>query len=592
MSLTTRQISMMAYLVNRPDWVTSDQMSVHFHMNRKTVQREMREIQDYFGKDIVLNMNPRRGYRLEQISPAAQSELIQTTEFYGGVKNCLLPRPSTLVLYLLFLSDYISMQELADTFFYSKTVIAVEMENVRRWCERQANLTLEISRTKGLRIYASEYRKRIFFINFGSRAAFQSLPFDEEIKKNYESMLLLTRDVLQRLVIRKGFLISGESLLKTTRFIAASILRDRMGYLLTGSIPDYPENPVVAEFAHVMRDEYGISLSSLECRSISLLFDDCDRLPSGYSAQEIQPTLDRGLQRFERSICALLQQPEKTIFKDRGSMASCLSAMLKRDANQDTAVNHYNEDIVVMEPLAVHLTHRFLKDCFGLPINKETSFLSLFVADALKELQKELQEKPALLLISNQNIAIIEQIRNALRRECTVSLGPIHAVPVYYMEVHPEIAEQYRFILTTQQECILQHPEYYLIPPLPTSSVVKEFDFFLQENLRDGQLSAQQMLRDRCFRKISFTEHCPSLEQLLGLPDDGTFTYHLFGNGNLHVARVCSQASTMLHVFELKYPLAFRMKSVQRVIFSSLRPGDADAFLFYQTVSELLKEYS
>ena len=54
------------------------------------------------------------------------------------------------------------MQQLADIFYLSKTAVALEIDTVKRWIDRYAELDLEISGTKGIRILASEKRKRIY----------------------------------------------------------------------------------------------------------------------------------------------------------------------------------------------------------------------------------------------------------------------------------------------------------------------------------------------------------------------------------------------------------------------------------------------
>lgn len=116
MYLTIRQIDLVAYLLNCGQWRTSEQLSETFGLNRKTIQSEIKWICDLLDTECEIEVHPRKGYRLTALTQAGRKTLRDTIRFYGDTRNSVGVRPSSLVLYLLFQDDYVSMQHLADVF--------------------------------------------------------------------------------------------------------------------------------------------------------------------------------------------------------------------------------------------------------------------------------------------------------------------------------------------------------------------------------------------------------------------------------------------------------------------------------------------
>lgn len=144
MQLTKRQIDILAYLLSRKDWVTSEQLSIHFEMNRKTIQQEIKLITEALaGKGMIISSKS-RGYYLEHLTEEMRFYIREEIMKYGG-RNSLGLKPSSLVLYFLFLKTHITMQTLADTFYMSKTAISLELSTVKRWVDRWEGIELEVS---------------------------------------------------------------------------------------------------------------------------------------------------------------------------------------------------------------------------------------------------------------------------------------------------------------------------------------------------------------------------------------------------------------------------------------------------------------
>ena len=69
-------------------------------------------------------------------------------------------KPSTILVYLLFQKDYVSMQSLADIFYMSKTAIANEIKVIKKWLVRNKRVNFDVSIKNGVKIICVESVKR------------------------------------------------------------------------------------------------------------------------------------------------------------------------------------------------------------------------------------------------------------------------------------------------------------------------------------------------------------------------------------------------------------------------------------------------
>lgn len=589
MYLTIRQIDLVAYLLNCGQWRTSEQLSETFGLNKKTIQSEIKCICDLLDAECEIDVHPRKGYRLAELTENGRQKLRDTIRFYGDTRNSVGVRPSSLVLYLLFQDDYVSMQHLADGFFLSKTTVASEMETVRRWIARRTDLTLDISSVRGIRLEGNELRKRMYCVNHATRTAFGSLPFSPEIKEKYVNYLDGCREIIQKLMVVHKYLLTGESMFQISRFIAISLLRTQMGYLLPTDIVE-PEDipPLVCDTASQLGQKLGITLRQTEQQSVSALLKTCDRISNGLSFSDKTPVipgiLSEQLNLFEERLCQLLNVPFQPLFQDRKQVLQHVYNMILRRRNNQVAVNHYNEEIIRQYPLAVHLTHRLLPECFGLDISKETSFFSLLVQSAIHKLKREI----SVLLISNQNMPVAQQIEGWLRTKGEIPIGDFHVLPAYAYELQPQIKEEYDILLTTQKETLILHPEVYLIPPIMTQDEMDQLNFFIKALLEERRIHMQNSLREKYMQEQTIDEPNTDLYALLGCQDDGTLSYHAYSSVYLHVARLAPDIDTGIRIFHLSKPITFRHKRVKELIFTQFCQGEDFIFDFDQTVSDIL----
>lgn len=584
MYLTVRQINLVTHLLNCGQWRTGDQLSETFGLNRKTIQSEIKAICDLLDAECELEVHPRKGYRLTALTENGRQQLRDTIRFYGDTRNSVGVRASSLVLYLLFQEEYVSMQHLADAFFLSKTTVASEMETIRRWISRRTDLTLDISGVHGIRLDGEELRKRMYCVNHATRTAFGFLPFPQETRKRYVTYLDCCRENLQKQMVAHNDLLTGESMFQISRFMAISLLRTQMGYGLPEQCVDNePILPLVADTSAQLLQNLGLTLNPHEQRSVCTLLKTCDRVSNG--GVLIPGVLSDRLNIFEKRICQLLSVPIQPLFSDRQMVLEQIHRMLLRSQNEQVAINHYNEAIVRQYPLAVHLAHRLIRECFGLEISKETSFFALLIQSAISKIRK----LPSVLLISNQNFTVTQQIEGWLRKKGEIPIGDFRVLPGYAYELQPQIGKDYDILLTTQKETLVQNGEVYLIPPIMTQAEMDQLNFFLKALQEEQQTECHKTLLQTYFREETVSETNAELHALLGCRDDGTLSYHTYDSVYLHVTRIAPDVETKIRIFHLDKSIVFRHKRVKELIFTQFCQGNAGLFDFYQTVAALIQ---
>lgn len=584
--LTDRQIDIIACLLLRTGWVTSEQMSEHFKLNKKTIQIEIRNISEAMGKECVIASSYHKGYCLEYISEEAKSYIHQEVVNHGG-RTSLGIRPSSFVLYLLFLKSYISMQKLADTFYLSKTAVALEIETVKRWVDRYDGLKLEVSNQKGIMIHAREERKRIYCAKFGSVHAFQSMPIAGEIVKEYESCLIKTKEILLSFCTRFDFAITGEEFSKNARFIAVNILRSRMGYSCEDNLRHGEKSPEILWLARQIEEQTHYELRDTELDAIRSMLEESCLLSLD---SDLDWEMDARLCMLEERIGGILGIPHNRLFVKRDLVLHHISKMERRFQAGNIAVNHYNEDIVLRYPLEVHLLYRLIPECLEMKITKEYSFMAMFLSSGLDAYR----DSVSVLLVSNQNMSIISQIEEIVRQNAVYHVREFQVMPGYLFQAQPSVCQDYDILLTTDKEDMFLDYPFFLINCILTRKDAADLNRYLSEKQEELHQKKGMVIKNKYLTEVSVgfgREEIRTLEQALGIDLDDSYSLHTFGNENLYIGRICPAAETGIGIYIMTRPVHFLNKKIKRVVLAQFKEGEKGIFDFFDVVSDILYEF-
>ena len=128
-------------MLRKGDWITSEELSRMLEWNKKKVQQNMKWLIKDVGKEGCIETQKNKGYRVCRISKRFRSEILKDT-FYNEVYFNLDERRIILSMDLLFRRQYISMDQLAEDYYLSKSVVFEEIRQMRRWFGRNNDIQL------------------------------------------------------------------------------------------------------------------------------------------------------------------------------------------------------------------------------------------------------------------------------------------------------------------------------------------------------------------------------------------------------------------------------------------------------------------
>lgn len=583
--LTTRQINILTYLLSKEEWVTSERLSMHFDLNRKTIQLEIKNISESLGNKCIILTSHHSGYFLKYLSDDAQDFIREEVTRYGG-RNSLRLRPSAFVLYFLFMNSYVTMQMLADNFYMSKSAVSLELNTVKRWVDRCDGIEMEVSNKNGIMLHAEEMRKRIHCAKFGTVNVFRSIPLQKEVVDEYENYLNAVGQILIEVFTSYGYFVTGEEYHKNCRFIASCILRSRMGYMRPSEEMHKPDSPLTLAVANLVRERLGYKLEAAELSDIQAMLEESSVL---FVENASYPEIERKLALLEDEICSVLNIPHAPIFKDRDMVVQHICKMYLRASAGNIALNHYNEDIVARYPLEAYLIYRIFPGCFQIPVSKEISFMALFLASDLNSYRESL----SVLLVSNQNMSIINHIKKILCKNVSGNINEIKILPVYIFKQDTEIRFCYDILLTTDQEVLFVDKSFYLINCIITHKDMENLNMVFQKKSNHIFDEKKQKLREKYLTENIVDQNhngLISLDQVIKYSQDGTLSYHTIGNGMIYIGRISPMAKTKIELYTMDFWIEYMNKKIRKIVFAQFRKGDEEIFDFFSTVSDIIGE--
>lgn len=267
--LNERQIKILLYFINKNDWLTSDEVSDYFNVNKKTIQQEIKYISICLSNGLVINTSKHKGYRLEYISEETKKLLSEELYLKDG-KNSLTSISSKIVIFLLFYKDYVTMQTLADAFYISKTAVSLKVDVIKRWIKRYKGLSLEVNRQKGIKIHGNELQKRVYCSIHATPSVFNTMPFSDSMKEEYQYFYNRIAKILKNVCIDNQLILTGEDLKKNIRFIVISIIRSKLGYIRESVSPSNSGNFLASEVVKQIHETLECRLNLIELSDIQL----------------------------------------------------------------------------------------------------------------------------------------------------------------------------------------------------------------------------------------------------------------------------------------------------------------------------------
>ena len=600
--LTKREMEILLLLLREQDWVTGEEISRRLNISRKTVQQEIRRMETVLGDSLCAGQ--KKGYRLERL-PEEQlreilSELEENEEHYN-----MKDRTSVIALYLLFQQDFVTMDRLAECFFLSKSTVFSEIKTLKRWMGRQGGIALEVSGVRGVRVLGREQDRRFRCATFCMPGILRQIPLEEEELCRYETELSVIRRELGMGLSRCGFLICGEDFGKACRYLAVSLLRDRLGFSMeeeNGRQKEGygPEEKAVKEILSALEQALSCRFSAKEAAGLGELLA-CSRTPGGDRDPgteweelpgQARERAEEMLEKLESALREILGlSPGHRLFGSREQFFRHLIRMERRLRWGRNATNYYDKELAAAGPLETYAMELAWRRAFGRRLPRaELMFLTAYLDP---ELTQE-QDGVRVLLVSNQSAGITDRLERFVRQSLTCGVSGFSAEPVYLFEAEGGKTEENCLALTTEGETALLHPEFIQIPVVLRTRDRKRIRQLMEEWETEREEREAQRILSRYGRKARRLEGGGRLSDLLeSIGWDGEeCSVSPLQDELLYLCRFRKDEEPSVCLYLLERPADVERKNVRRVLAVSWNGEREGRASFFRTVSLLLSEGS
>ncbi|MCF1602547.1 BglG family transcription antiterminator [Tetragenococcus halophilus] len=250
--------------------VSSNRLAEIANVSQRTIKRYVKEIPDVFKTfDVSFHIvSDKNGYRLE----AGQGERMQLAEILANADgtNEGIENNSNIFLYLV-LEGEVTLEDIADYFFYSKNTIVKKVNLLR---EEATRFNLEISRSsKGLKIFGDESSIRKIMVEFLDIENDQCIEIIEKYFQKEQFIDQVYQIIIDEL-IKANVSFSQEQILLVLRNILVLLLRteytSEFNYENEPLI--YKNYMIVRNISRQIEEKFQLKFTEMDLFYLSILF--------------------------------------------------------------------------------------------------------------------------------------------------------------------------------------------------------------------------------------------------------------------------------------------------------------------------------
>ena len=564
-------------MLRKGDWITGEEISRMLEWNKKKVQQNMKWLIEDVGKEGCIEIQKNKGYRVCRISERFRNEILKDT-FYNEVYFNLDERRIILSMDLLFRRQYISMDQLAEDYYLSKSVVFEEIRQMRRWFSRNNDIQLEVSKQRGIYIHGEEKDKRYACTAWGPLHVLQMTKIDPDAVQCYQKSMEQAAEPLQQLLIDTGRLISGEEYSFILRYIAMSRLRSRLGY----DLPEMSGKPTAyPSFYETLSRKLGYSFSASEQIEINKIIQEATIL-----ATKSHPDAKlENLHMLESYFNQKLKLSQHFHFENSELIAENLNALLERHYHR---VNYYDKSILIKYPLEIHLVKQAFQDVFAKKLPRtEILNMAAFLGSYLDTIH--CPSTVHILLVGNQSFYLMENLRKYICQMLSLTPERVDYLPGYaWNSSLPRDIDYYTIFLTTEPEIALKNNQFRLIPIIMTNENCETLKSILNDCCKTNHIQRMaQMERNIQYKTLS---HLEKIELLLPKENPAAITTYALNRNTLCVICTTPTVQTGVEFITLEKPFSYDFIEISTIKILKFKDDEQGIIDFFHEASDILQK--
>ncbi len=583
--LTKRQVDILVELCGNNGWIKGSELSGKLGISNRTVQKEIKHINEALPEGAEICSNNRLGYLLKDPARCIPVIVAENQRNLDAQREA--GRTKLILILLLFEKDYITIGQIADRLYLSKSTINISMAQVKRIISRTPGMELDVSASRGIQIRADEDKKRICAMKSWDRTC----DYEQLLGIwNFSRIYRYEKDLgteLSKIFVRNHYIVTGEAFEDFVKYLAISILRSELGMTEENYAGNQVLNVITREIAACVKNISGYSFNDSEIGCIN------DRL---LELNMIRGAEERGAQweKYISMFCEnVLRQVGRRICMDEelvGALCRHLERMKLRIDSGRLNYGSHTKEIHLKYPLAGHL----LKTCFCPLLDteipeSEQGPLIYYIAAVLKTYEN----KVYVLLVSDDSAGSIQYIRQQLREGLNDKLKAIVCLPTYvYQRQQKEYGENADIFLTTSQELTLKYPEFVYINGFSMEEQIEKIRKRILTIQLQRKESAEQIF-ERCVRNDLYvsekTEKSDILKKMEKLCPAGNLSWESVGEKIIYIISHSRERASFIQRVFFSTPVLWNHKQITKcmIIHYGL---DKDIKQYFEFAQRLLEQ--
>lgn len=586
-----RQFRIIADLKGAGEWVKGSALAETIGVSVKTLQIDIKKINEQYQDKPIILSNNRLGYLLDcsdvifnDIQKSEDKKELNSQGLYGRSKQIL--------MLLLFEKDYIKIEDIADKLFLSKATINTNLVQVRRIIDRTLGVNIEVSASKGIRIQASENRKRIICMkSMENKVDYATILGIDEFNNIYYYEEILS-DIISKLFIDYDIIATGESYKDFIRFISISILRSKLMFEeVELENKDIDIEDLVIEISSKVKDKINYVFSNSELYYIQLRVQELNLIKK--KRQKNQMIID-SLNRFEKEV---YMQTGYSFNMDKeliDIIANHIMRMKKRILSGRTNIGNYTKEFSIKYPLEQHLLKTCLCSILGFDIpESESDYLILYLTAAIEKNR----EKVKLILVSDKSASIIYNLQQYLKYYVGEIITEIETIPLYiFKQKQKEYISKYKLFITTEEELALKSKRFFLINQFIISDEIES----IRKKIKDiEKVEADNNVKEmynKYFKRELYggeKDEQITLEKILRrfkVNKDNKVSIESIGSKILCVTSHSRTKESSITEVIVKNTFTYKRKQISKLLIVHYG-GDEDMVKFFDFVKTILNSY-
>lgn len=397
-----RQKNIFLYLLNSGKALSGKELSKIFNVTTRTIRSDIKFLNELLKKyDIGISSSKQDGYFISDKQRAKGFEIAK--EVFNkeinlmGIPNTPSERFAFIVFKLVFEIDYITMEEIADMLFVSKTTVYMDIQKIIEFLSEFSNLDLEISPIRGMKLKGDERSKRFLISNILKREktyddlmlskAFYYAFNDQNIDLNNEMLFLY--EIIINILNKQGYILTDVDVNLLVKDILISIKRIQMGFTVDEETKEDLDLTIAKALKKEVEGYFNISINKRELEYFQQSFNAKRLLNVNRDKYVLKTEAQRIVEEFIIEIKNKFNIDFIQNENFRNNLILHLNPMIERIKNNYFEENSLTNQIKANYPLAFEISMLIvpiINEKLGVIINEaEVSYIALHVAVALNE---------------------------------------------------------------------------------------------------------------------------------------------------------------------------------------------------------------